>query len=174
MFVRSGFTQTQERSYPTGIDSPDEDEATSDNEPDDMNAPRSPTVDDSNNADDDKQETSPVPSQSQSQSRRRVQIMNDSDNDDDDKDKQTLTDNQRTNTRHPLKDFLYLYSCLFLLFHVTSICFLLVAFHRMKSDDTDSKKHKKRRHDEQHQPEKKLKRSGNTTDNDQSDHVEAT
>ena len=54
-----GFTQTQERSYPTGIDSPDEEGS------------NSPVVEEEK------------PTTSSSQSRRRVQIMNDSDNEDD-------------------------------------------------------------------------------------------
>ena len=123
-----GFTQTQERSYPTGIESPDED--------DEEAGPSSPAADQSNEQVDDEEEeeqpvgpsspameevddeeeeqpagpSSPAMEEEEEQAdnakqRRRVQIMNDSDNEDDEKPAPV----HKEKSRHFLKQFTYVY-----------------------------------------------------------------
>ena len=98
-----GFTQTQERSYPTGIESPDEDEnadqiEASDHEEEDQQqqpendedddddeeaaaaGPSSPPNEEEDASNDQEEEN--IEDIRKKQSRRRVQIMNDSDNED--------------------------------------------------------------------------------------------
>ncbi|CAF1173675.1 unnamed protein product [Adineta steineri] len=157
-----GFTQTQERSYPTGIESPDEDEnedqvQASDNEQeredDEEAGPSSPAVEDAdadasneqqevegeeeNNDDDDDVDNT---SEKESPVRRRVQIMNDSDNDDDEQQTESTSVVSKDKNRSFLKQM------------------------TMKNDDPH-KKHKKRRSDEhRHHHEKKSKRFRKNSD----------
>ncbi|CAF1283347.1 unnamed protein product [Rotaria sordida] len=164
-----GFTQTQERSYPTGIESPDEDEnegqnEMSDNEQeqereqDDNNEevePSSPQIDDSNeqqeveeenekNNDDNEEDHDTNQKQSQLQQRRRVQIMDDSDNEEEQPIESTSVVSKDRN-RHFLKQF------------------------TMKNDDSH-KKHKKRHSDEhQHRHDHKSKRFRKTSNDDDDD-----
>ncbi|CAF1314933.1 unnamed protein product [Adineta steineri] len=158
-----GFTQTQERSYPTGIESPDEDEnedqvQASDNEQeredDEEAGPSSPPVEDADadasneqqeveeeeeNNDDDDDDVDNT-SEKESPVRRRVQIMNDSDNDDDEQQAESTSVVSKDKNRSFLKQM------------------------TMKNEDSH-KKHKKRRSDEhRHHHEKKSKRFRKNSD----------
>ncbi|CAF3725633.1 unnamed protein product [Rotaria socialis] len=169
-----GFTQTQERSYPTGIESPDEDEneeqnEISDHEPeqednDEEAGPSSPPAEDSNDQqqevkeeegeEEEKQESEndEDSNKKQSQSLRRVKIMDDSDNDDEQPTESTSTVNKDKN-RNFLKQM------------------------TMKNDESQ-KKHKKRRSDEHHHHhhhhhhEHKSKRFRKTSNDEEVDQTE--
>ncbi|CAF3188649.1 unnamed protein product [Rotaria socialis] len=169
-----GFTQTQERSYPTGIESPDEDDneeqnEISDHEPeqednDEEAGPSSPPAEDSNDQqqevkeeegeEEEKQESEndEDSNKKQSQSLRRVKIMDDSDNDDEQPTESTSTVNKDKN-RNFLKQM------------------------TMKNDESQ-KKHKKRRSDEHHHHhhhhhhEHKSKRFRKTSNDEEVDQTE--
>ncbi|CAF2754361.1 unnamed protein product [Rotaria sp. Silwood2] len=162
-----GFTQTQERSYPTGIESPDEDEneeqnGISDNEQEQEDdneeaGPKSPPADDSNEQheveeeeeeekNDDEDHDTTKKQQSQSQQRRRVQIMDDSDNEEERTESTNVVSKEKN--RNFLKQF------------------------TMKNDDSH-KKHKKRHSDEHHhRHDNKSKRFRKASNDDDDNNTE--
>ncbi|UJR08941.1 hypothetical protein I4U23_013193 [Adineta vaga] len=179
-----GFTQTQERSYPTGIESPDEDEnadqiETSDHEEEEEQQQQQQPENDEDDDDDEEaaaagpssppneeedasndQEEEDVEDIRKKQSRRRVQIMNDSDNEDEPQIESTSVVSKDKN-RSFLNQF-------------------------VTKPEHSPKKHKKRHSDEhRHHHEKKSKRFRKTSDDEENsgneeekeketDNVEAT
>ncbi|CAF3622863.1 unnamed protein product [Rotaria sp. Silwood1] len=178
-----GFTQTQERSYPTGIESPDEDEneeqnETSDNEheqeQEDDNeeiGPSSPVAEDSNQQhevveeeeeveevedeknDDEDHDTNRKQQQQQSQSHQRRRAHIMDDSDDEEEQRSESTS---VVSKEKNRNFLKQFT--------------------MKNDDDNShKKHKKRHSDEhQHRHDSKSKRFRKTSNDEDDDHDDNT